>query len=480
MEISRSDRSRLRCGKLTGGARISLVMSTELRYLPPTVVPYLNALSHKESDHHLERDGFLAALQQFTDWWNFQSGYWLDKEEEARFDNLKLLHEEVRQALEIPDKQEQLDRLVPDLYQIVTLMDQINHRREAPHYSPQLAVNDFLLCGAAWLNERADDAAVEDRLERLQAYVQVLRHAFIGNRSRLLPEVVEALEIGLEHLRTGLQSIDLDDPERFQDGLAAIAEGAEIMQFLIDWQRQDVTRHGERNQRFAIPAAGADFQEALEQARELPREQWRRGIRYLEQNVIPQLVANWESMRSRVFWEPNQRLAVWEDIQLGIEDVSAAVADLNNPEIPEGEALDAFEQALESLSQSFRRARSQSLPHQHLMGSQPGRYIEALLGALNQTLPFVAFPELFHSSPPPEEWKPIVDAILEFGVDLEPDHLYRAGYLLLQRFPPPTDEPLAPQDWTCPSCGHSNHHEATRCIHCHIAPVSLSASVWSG
>ena len=455
-------------------------MSTDLRYLPPNVVPYLNALSHKGSDHQLELDGFLLALQQFTDWWVFQSGYSIDEEEDAQFDNLKLLHGEVRQALEMPGKQAQLDRLVPDLYQIVTLMDLVNERREAPHYSPQLAVNDFLLCGAAWLKDRADDAAVESRLDRLQAYVGVLRHAFIGNKSRLLPEVVEALETGLAHLRKGLQEIDLDDREKFQDGLAAIAEGAEIMQFLIDWQRQDVGKQIESNPRFTIPGAGPAFQEAVEQARQLPREQWRRGIRYLEQSVIPQMEASWDSMRTRILWEPNQRLALWEEIQLGMDDVKAAVADLNDSEIPDGEALDGLEQALETLSLSFRQARDHSLAHQHLMGSQAGHYLEAIFGALNQTLPFLAFPELFHASPPPEAWKPVVEAMLEFGVDLEPDHLFRAGYLLLQFFPPPSQESSGEQGWTCPSCGHSNQPQVMRCCNCHIAPVSLSATVWSG
>jgi hypothetical protein len=456
------------------------LMSTDLRYLPPTVVPYLNALSHKESDHELERDDFLAALQQFTDWWVFQSGYTLDDEEDAQFENLKLLHQEVRQALDLPDKQAQLDRLVPDLFQIVTLMDQINHRREAPHYSPQLAVNDFLMCGAAWLKERADEEAVEARLDRLQAYVGVLRHAFIGNKSRLLPEVVEALETGLNHLRKGIEDIDFGDAEKFQDGLASIAEGAEIMQHLIDWQRQDVARQAQVHGRFLIPEAGPDFQEALEQARQLPREQWRRGIRYLEENVLPRAEGAWQSMRQRIFWDPNQRLTLWHEIELGFEDVRAAVADLSDAELPEGQALDGLEEALEGLSQAFRQARAHSTPHQHLMGSQPGLYIEAILGGIHQTLPFVAFPELFHSSPPPEDWKPIVDAILEFGVDLEPDHLYRAGYLLLQRFPPACDESGLEKDWNCPSCGHSNSPQVTRCSNCHIAPVSLSATVWSG
>lgn len=458
-----------------------VMSSTELRYLPPTVVPYINALSHKESDHRLEIEGFQAALQQFTDWWVFQSGYTIDEEEESQFDNLKLLHEQIRETVEeVHGKQAQLDRLVPDLYQVVGIMDGINHRREAPHFSQQLAVNDFLLCGAAWLKGRADDSAVEQRKERLQAYVGVLRHAFIGNKTRLKPEVVEALETGFNHLRQGMEELNLQNRDEFQDALAAIKEGSEIMQYLIDWQRQDTIRQAENQQRFFIPGGGPSFQEALEQARQLPREQWRRGIRFLEQNVLTQTQQTWESMKNRIFWEPNQRLAIWEDVQLGIDDVRAAVADLANAEIPPDTALDGFEQALEALSQSFQQARANSLPHQHLMGTQAGLYIEALVGGLNQSLPFVAFPELFHSSPPPMEWKAVVDTILEFGNDLEPDHLFRAGYLLLQQFPAPQEESVQEQGWSCPSCGHSNQSGVTRCANCHIAPVSVSATVWSG
>ena len=456
-------------------------MSNDLRHLPPTVVPYLNALSHKGSDQREELEGFLAALQQMTDWWEFQRGYTLDDEEESKFENLRVLHEEMREAVYLPTKQEQLDRLVPDLYQAIGLMDSINHRREAPHFSPQLAVNDFLMCGAAWLQGRADDLAVSQRLERLQAYASVLRHAFIGVKSRLLPEVVESLETGLNHFRRGLESVTLENREQFQDALASIKEGSDILQFLIDWQRQDVQRQAQTSCRFSIPVAGPSFQEALEQARPLPREQWRRGIKYLETVAMPQLHDTWASLCNSVFWEPNQRLEIWEEVNLSIEDVGAAVADLANEQLTPDQALDNLENALEMLSAAFRQARDNSLSHQHLQGTQAGYYIEAILGALQQTLPFLAFPELFHSSPPPEEWKASVNHILDFGTDLEPDHLYRAGYLLLQKFPPPPPTEEVPEGWPCPNCGHFNT-SGTRCSACHIAPVSLSTSaeVWSG
>lgn len=456
-------------------------MSNDLRHLPPTVVPYLNALSHKGSNHREELDGFLAAVQQMTDWWEFQRGYTLDEEEEAKFENLRVLHEELREAVYLPSKQEQLDRLVPDLYQAIGFMDSINHRREAPHFSAQLAVNDFLMCGAAWLKGRADDEAVLQRLERLQAYAAVLRHAFIGVKSRLLPEVVESLEVGLHHFRQGIESIQLENREQFQDGLASIKEGSDILQFLIDWQRQDVQRQAQNSSRFTIPVAGPSFQEALEQARPLPREQWRRGIKFLETVAMPQLESTWAQMRTSIFWEPNQRLEIWEEINLSIEDVRAAVIDLANEELTPDQALDNLEAALETLAAAFRQARQNSLSHQHLQGTQAGYYIEAILGGLNETLPFLAFPELFHSSPPAEDWKSLVQHILDFGSDLEPDHLYRAGYLLLQRFPPPPPAEEVPEGWPCPNCGHFNS-SGTRCSQCHIAPVSLSVSaeVWSG
>ncbi|MBS2036081.1 hypothetical protein JST97_13920 [bacterium] len=454
-------------------------MSNDLRHLPPTVVPYLNALSHKATNHRDEVEGFLAALQQMTDWWEFQRGYSIDDQEEGQFENLKVLHEEMREAIYLPTKQEQLDQLVPDLYQAVALMDSINARREAPHYSSQLAVNDFLLCGAAWLQGRADDEAVLSRLERLKAYAGVLRHAFIGARTRLLPEVVESLEAGLNHFRQGMEAVDLENREQFQDSLASIKEGADIMQFLIDWQRQDVQRQAQTSSRFTIPVAGPHFQEALEQARELPREQWRRGIKYLESVALAQLESSWAHLRSNIFWEPNQRLEIWEEISLSIEDLKNAVADLDNQQFTPEQALDNLEEALETLSAAFRQARLNSLEHQHLQGTQAGYYIEALLGALNGSLPFLAFPELFHASPPPEEWKAVVQHMLNYGSDLEVDHLYRAGYLLLQRYPPPPPQQEVPEGWVCPNCGHSNPG-GTRCGACHIAPISLSAEAWSG
>lgn len=452
-------------------------------HLPPTVVPYLNALSHKETDHEAEHESFAAALDQFEDWLAFESGYSLDEQESGLFENMALLLADLRQSMTEPDKQKQLDRLVPRLYELVGAMETVNARRQTPRYSAQPAVNDFLMCGAALLQQRASAAALHNRLQRLEAYVGVLRQAFRFNKGRLKPEVSEALETGMEHLRRALAAVPglVQDQrhEPLQDSFATIAEGAELLQHLIDWQRIDSLRFEEAHRRFAIPAAGAALEVTLEQGRELPREQWARGVRNVQEQLLPQLQAAWEQMQLRLFVEPAARPALLADVDHAVETLETAVEELLNTELTAEAAIDGFEAALEHASAVFQSLHEHALTHQHLRGSQAGDYMEAILGALHHTVPFLAFPELFHSSPPPAEWQPVVDAILAFGDDLDPEHLYMAGYTLLRLHPAP-DDADHPQNWECVLCGHSNLVGTSTCSACNSGAAVAVESGWAG
>lgn len=459
-------------------------MQAGVQKLPPTLVPYLNALSHKASDHTLEREEFEAGLESIEFWLEFQSGYSLDEEEQTGFDNIAHLLVEVRSALNLPGKQQQLDRLVPDLYRLVACMEQITRRREAPHRSPQPAVNDFLLCGLAWLQGRASQEAVLSRAQRLEGYFRVLRQAFQGVKSRLHSEVVTALDAGFGHLRGALpqitQALSSGDQEAFQDGLASLSEGAEIMQHLIDWQRQDEVRFAQTHHRYFLLGVGASFELALEQARQLPRPQWRKGLRYLREEQLPRLTQNWERLRWQVFWEPNQRLERWAQVEEWLEEVGAILDDLSNPEFDGQRGLDELESALGQLSDCLLEGRRTAVRADHLEGTQPGLYLEAIAASLEGACPFLALPELFHSSPPPQEWKPIIDQLVLYGEDLEPDHLFRAAYLLGQLFPPPEMVEGSCADWTCPYCGQLNSSQRKRCQRCQGQPSSLASTAWSG
>lgn len=443
----------------------------ELQHLPPALVPYINALSHKASDHRDDLEDFLEGLNQMERWLEFEQGYTIDDAEALLFENLATLLSEARVSTQLPDKQAQLDRLVPTVFQATQLMDQVHQRRGAPHYSAQPAVNDFLICGAALLQGRASPLALQQRWERLSAYTSVLRQAFRGARSRLRPEVVEALEHGFNYLRQGLGEVESawtgsGTPESLQDALAMVKDGADIMQHLIDWQRQDQQRLAEQQVGYRIPEIGPALGLAVEQARELPREQWTRGIRHIREELIPRFQDSWVLIQQRVFVNPMVRDSLLAQVEEDLEGFQLALDDMLDPQVERGAALGAVESSLEQLSATIEECQRETLPHHHLAGTQAGQYIEALLGALQGTLPFVAFPELFHSSPPPEEWKPIVDLMLAYGDDLDPAHLYRAGYLLLQRFPlqPQPDE--HPQSWTCACCGQPNPLGQQRCGRC--------------
>lgn len=453
-------------------------------HLPPTVVPYLNALSHKATDHTTELDPFLAALEQFQDWLDFESGYTLDDDESGQFENMRLLLTEIqRVSTEGGSKQRQLDELVPKLYALVELMEKVNARRGQPRYSSQPAVNDFLLCGAALLQGRAEPQAVQQRLERLQAYYGVLRHAFKANRARLKGEVAEAMERGLNHLKAALDAIPGALPaggDELQDNLAAIAEGAEIMQHLIDWQRQDQFRFAEQHRRFQIPLAGPALQATLEQGSELPRDQWPRGVRNLQEAVLPQLFRFWSEYQLRLFASASVRAELVAGVQQSLEQLEDSVAGLLDEEIEAEDAVAGLEDALEQLSGSFEACRQHGLAHQHLRDTQAGEYMEAILGALNGTVPFLAFPELFHSSPPPLEWKGLVDSMLAYGEDLDPAHLFEAGYLLLMLNPAPS-EADHPDNWECVYCGQKNQVGSRTCAACNSSQAAVQAHAgWDG
>lgn len=443
----------------------------ELQHLPPALVPYINALSHKASDHRDELADFLEGLNQMQHWLDFEQGYTLDDDEVRLFENLGALLCEARAATQQADKQGQLDRLVPVVFQATQLMDQVNQRRAAPHYSAQPAVNDFLICGAALLQGRSSPQALQQRWERLSAYTSVLRQAFRGARTRLRPEVVEALEHGFNYLRQGQTQVEAawsgtSTPEAIQDALAMVKDGADIMQHLIDWQRQDQQRLAERQVGYRIPEIGPALSLAVDQARELPREQWIRGIRHIREELIPRFQDSWALIQQRVFVNPMVRDSLLAQVDEDVEGFQLALDDMLDPEVERAAALQAVESSLEQLSATIAECQRETLPHHHLAGTQAGQYVEALLGALQGTLPFVAFPELFHTSPPPEEWKPIVDLMLAYGDDLDPGHLYRAGYLLLQHFPLQLEQADHPQHWTCACCGQSNPLGQQRCGSC--------------
>lgn len=452
-------------------------------HLPPNLVPYLDALALKQADPESEREGFEAALADIESWIEFESGYTLDDEESGHFENLRVLLESLYAALEQEDRQQQLDQLVPPLYQTVALMERINARRERPRYSSQPAVNDLLVAGAAYLQKRATPEAVMARLERLEAYVRVLRHAYKGARIRFNPEVIQALDTGLEHLRQGMQQAQAHletggDP--FQDSLASISDGAELMQSLIEWQRQDEQRLAERNRRFAIPLVGASLQNTLDMGRGMPRSQWRRGVKHLLETVIPSLEKYWNQGQLRVFVDPLQRADLLDAISEGIEELKLAVEQLIDEAVPPEQAVEACEAALEHLSDCFLACDQASLPYAHLRGTTAGAYLEVIVGALNQTMPIVAFTELFHETQPPDEWNPIVAAMLDYARDANPDHLFKAGYLLISQFPAPADE-SHPDNWVCPYCGQVNPVGQVKCAACHSLPKAEAESHdWDG
>lgn len=442
-------------------------MSSDLQHLPPGMVAYLDALSRRGDDPKALHGDFLTHLELVGEWVTNLSGYTMDDAEIDEFANVSALLESLRSTAEEVTWGEQLPLLLRDLYPMLAFMDRINKRREVAHHSPQPAVNDFLLCGVAFLKGRARWPALENRLDKLEHYTDNLESALAGVKARLKPEVVESLQKGLALMREGMDGLDPEKSEsQNQDSLALISEGAKIMQFLIDWQRADDERFAAQHQRFLIPAAGPVLESFLEHLDGLGRTRWGPALETIRQQTIPQFQSEWWAIRRRIFMHPDQRESVWNDVEAAVDELQACLDDLADPSVDEDEAIDACEDAVVSLSQQFQALQGHTRPYAHLYGSEPGILLEGIFGALGGTVPARRLAELPANGA-------VAQFIRRYAADGNNDHLFRAGYALLTEYPPPAE--VAERSWTCPYCNCGNPLGVRTCAGCHATPSSTTA-----
>ena len=456
----------------------------ELILLPPNLVPYLDALAMPQQKPAAEVDRFRQSLASLRGWLDFQNSFSVNDEELSELENLGVLLDEIEQNLSLKNRQAQLDAIVPAVYKVVGIMETVNRRRDVARFSPQPAVNDLILAGAAYTQGRAEDRAIVDRLDRLQEFFSNLRQEFRGAKARLRPEVVQSLEVGIEGLKKGMErareAVDHQDRLALHDSLAEISEGAEIAQSLVEWQRQDQERLKVNYPRFHIPVVGAMLGSYLEAAKELPKETWDRGLGRLYKEELPKLFLFWKISEKKMYLLPEERAANIERVEASLELLRGALETMADPEASAEEGITSFEDALQDLSDTFEGIR-QALPDTtYLNGSPPGDYLNLFMGAIDGHVPVVAFGEMLHSSTPPPEWQPVVDLAVQYCTDLDPDHLYRAIHGLLALYPRPQEEEL-PQSWTCPSCQTVNELGRKSCAACSFVPHLESKDVtWQG
>ena len=335
----------------------------------------------------------------------------------------------------------------------------------------QPAVNDFILCGVAFLQKRADWGAVERRLDKLENYLDHLEAGLESVAQRIKPEVFEGVGTAIDAMRDVVDALTPEHPdEHIKSALGTLSESAQIVQMLIDWKRQDEERFRLAHTRFLIPAAGPALQSFLEYVDGAERSAWKAAVQPLCGETLPSMRSEWMAIRRRLFTEPDQREAIWAEVDAAIEDLEAAVEGLLNPELSEDEALNGFEEAADHLSQQFHDLGTATRPYSHLYGSEPGELLEGIFGALGGSVPVVRLRELGAPA--------VVSRHLEqYAADGDWDHLFRAGFALLSEYPPPpaVDEVARPT-WHCPFCKAANEVGGLSCLGCGAA-APLSASV---
>ncbi len=445
----------------------------EIVHLPPAMVGLLNALRGREADLETRLEEFRSERQAAGRWLEFHGAFSLDAEDEKDLENIAYLFEQVDEALDDLD----LERLLPPLYQTVALMERVNKRRERPHFSPQPAVNDFIMAAAAYLQGRGQKRGVLERLPVLEESYQNLRQLYRLRKEELKSEVRPELETGLRHLKRGLDearaALEADDRDGLHDSLTPLSGGARIMDHLLEWELQDRQRYQARYRRYNIPLVGSDLELALETGRQVAREDWRRGIRHLVDSVLPRLFGFWNQVRWLLVLPMEQR-GLLEEIDVGLERLENAVGQLTQSDITAEEALGEYAAACEGLHHLFSSLESRALRGDRYAGTPAGAYWQIGTGLLAGSVPLVALEELLSSSPPSPEWGEVGELMAQFLERPDLELVREALCLLSELVPEPEPDGSAPDSWSCGFCGFVNPLGQHPCRRCGASPSASS------
>lgn len=450
----------------------------EIVHLPPAMVGLLNALRDGDADLESRLAEFHSERQAAGRWLDFHGSFSLDAEDEKDLENIAYLFEQVDEALDDLS----LERLLPPLYQAMAIMERVNKRREQPHFSPQPAMNDFILAAAAYLQGRGQKRGVLERLPMLEESFQNLRQLYRLRKDELRSEVRPELETGLRHLKKGLEearaALEAEDRNGLHDSLARLSGGAKIMDHLLEWDRQDRQRYQARYRRYNIPLVGPDLELALETGRQVAREDWRRGVRNLVETVLPRLFGFWNQVRWLLVLPVDQR-GLLEEIDLGLERLEQAVGQLMASDITAEEALGEYVAACETLHEHFSNLENAALKGDRCVGTLAGAYWQAGIGLLAGSVPLVALEELLQRTPPPTEWGEVGALLSQFLIRPDLELIKEALCLLGELAPEPELNSIAPTTWSCGFCGFVNPLGQHPCRRCGASPsASSSEQAW--
>ncbi len=394
--------------------------AVELLHLPPDWASYLNELAFFDNPSD---ELFLRGLGDIRAWHYFESGYWVQDEDQRDLANLVCVLDELEK------RHDSLDFVAPRCFEVIKLMESVRALRGRARYSPHPVLNDLAVCVAASLAGQADSRALPERLPRARAWRDELAAVDFDH-----PDVGRAFDYFDRAL--------LELPS--QEALTTLLQASELLQVVIDLRSQWRAQLEARYTRWAIPEIGSRLEQAWEEMPSL--EVWREEI-----------VPLWTELS--LWWGQNRELLTLpcEFLVNWIPQVDQDLDALVSHEF-EGD-LAGVTDWVEALADDFASARALLRDSSHLRGTQAGDYFELIQGLLANTLPVVVVAELFEQSPPPDSWRPVVEAISEFARGGPRELLYQARTRLLD---------LVPSEigWTCPFCSQVNASDCVQCVHC--------------
>lgn len=441
-------------------------------HLPPGMAGLLNALYWDDPNLEEEVEIFSELWSFVAGWHHFTSAYAVNEDEKSELANIKDLYLKVNALL--AGDELNLEALVPPVYEAFQLMESVNQRRKAAHYSSLPALNELLLAGAAFCMGEGESRGVEERLALASQFLsnyKVLAQDY--RRKMQLDDTIRAeLKKGFDMVESGLKAASeaLPDPDRVADALAEVKAGSSIIEILSQWDRERSLALRDTHTRFKIPRVGDEFEMALNGLERAERSKWNRHIKYFREIVMTELEEFAAMIRPSLLLPNDVREELWERLAEALEFVHQAVDDLESEEFEDADAVRQFEEAAEETSEVFSDIDAHALKGDHLVGRPEAMMYDAIRGILTGSVPDAAIPELCANMELAPEVNEQLDLFLQTR---DPGFLFDAAEALVHSVPLEREATRSP--WKCAFCGHANSEEQEVCAKCQAAPAG-----WTG
>ena len=305
---------------------------------------------------------------------------------------------------------------------------------------------------------------MRDRLPLLTECLDNLRGLYYEQIDGFPEEVRTALGEGFELMEKGVKTVHhgFPDKEAVQDGLADVKEGAGLAEFLLEWDRKEKIRLRERYKRYNIPLIGTELEIGLESMKAVERRKWRRGAKSTETELFPLLDEFWQMVNSNLFLPPEERPDLMMEVEEAYLATREAISALKGKEFEDQELIEAVEESLDWLSETFTHIEEVALKPGHFGSGSERHIFEAVQGVLSGTVPDAALLELLRTSELPESELVPFQPYLSEG---DRESLYLAVWVFLDHYTARAAQ-VEGGPWSCPLCGQQNEAEDLSCCQC--------------